>query len=156
MSMPRDPAVLAAPHARFELPKYDEIALVLQGGGALGSYQAGVYEGLSERGVEPTWIAGISIGALNTAILAGNAPEDRVEALKGFWNTITKPNDAVGLGGAWILRAFGFDAAARGWASGWSAMRAVLEGPRGGALDQVPDHHRQADAGQGYRRLRLR
>ena len=69
---------------------YDEIGLVLQGGGALGSYQAGVYEGLAEVGVEPTWISGISIGALNTAIIAGNAPEDRVEALRGFWETISQ------------------------------------------------------------------
>ena len=68
------------------LPHYDEIALVLQGGGALGSYQAGVYEGLAEAGVHPNWIAGVSIGALNTAIVAGNAPEKRVEALRGFWN----------------------------------------------------------------------
>ena len=64
----------------FVLPRYDEIALVLQGGGALGSYQAGVYEGLAEAGVQPNWIAGVSIGALNPAIIAGNAPENRVEA----------------------------------------------------------------------------
>jgi NTE family protein len=57
----------------FVLPRYDEIALVLQGGGALGAYQAGVYEGLAQVGVHPDWIAGVSIGALNTAIIAGNA-----------------------------------------------------------------------------------
>src|SRR6201991_2194639 len=75
----------------FVLPRYDEIALVLQGGGALGSYQAGVYEGLAEAGVEPHKIAGVSIGALNTAIIAGNAPDKRVEALRGFWNAICHP-----------------------------------------------------------------
>ena len=52
----------------FVLPHYDEIALVLQGGGALGSYQVGVYEGLTQAGVQPHWIAGVSIGALNTAM----------------------------------------------------------------------------------------
>jgi len=64
-------------------------ALVLQGGGALGSYQAGVYEALHEHGVEPDWIAGISIGAINSAIIAGNAPGDRLDALRGFWDTVT-------------------------------------------------------------------
>src|ERR1700759_135847 len=80
----------------FVLPRYDEIALVLQGGGALGSYQAGVYEGLAEAGVQPNWIAGVSIGALNTAVIAGNRPENRVEALRGFWNSICLPLDWVG------------------------------------------------------------
>ena len=66
----------------------------------LGSYQAGVYEGLAEAGVEPHWIAGVSIGALNTAIIAGNAPEKRVEALRGFWNAICHPLDWLGSIGA--------------------------------------------------------
>jgi Predicted esterase of the alpha-beta hydrolase superfamily len=83
---------LQQPH-RIKLPAYDEIGLVLQGGGALGSYQAGVYEGMAEVGVEPTRISGVSIGALNTAIIAGNAPADRAEALRGFWNTISQPAD---------------------------------------------------------------
>lgn len=72
--------------------KYAEIVLVLQGGGALGSYQAGVVESLFESNIEPTWIAGISIGALNTAIIAGNKPANRVKALRGFWETICKTN----------------------------------------------------------------
>jgi NTE family protein len=59
--------------------------LVLQGGGALGSYQAGVYEGLAKEGVEPHWVAGISIGAVNAALIAGNPPERRVERLREFW-----------------------------------------------------------------------
>lgn len=73
------------------LPAYETVALVLQGGGALGSYQAGVYEGLHEVGIVPGWIAGISIGALNTAIIAGNAPENRVARLREFWETICEP-----------------------------------------------------------------
>ena len=69
---------------------YPRIGLVLQGGGALGSYQAGVLEGLDKRGIYPTWVGGISIGSLNCAVIAGNAPKDRVEKLKGFWETICR------------------------------------------------------------------
>src|SRR5581483_3076525 len=70
---------------------FETVALVLQGGGALGSYQAGVYEGLAAAGIEPNWIAGISIGALNTAVIAGNPPETRVQKLREFWETICRP-----------------------------------------------------------------
>jgi NTE family protein len=69
---------------------YDKkVGLVLQGGGALGSYQAGVYEALSTSEYLPDWVAGISIGAINAAIIAGNAPENRVERLRTFWEGIT-------------------------------------------------------------------
>ncbi|MFM0373620.1 DUF3734 domain-containing protein [Paraburkholderia aspalathi] len=115
----------------FVLPRYDEIALVLQGGGALGSYQAGVYEGLAETGVQPNWIAGVSIGALNTAIIAGNAPENRVEALRGFWDSICHPLDWVGGLGAWVLPGFGAQDLSRKWASLWAASRALTEGQPG-------------------------
>src|SRR5215813_8642107 len=67
---------------------YDVVALVLQGGGALGAYQAGVYEGLHEAGIRPNWLAGISIGALNAAIIAGSPEEERVDRLREFWETI--------------------------------------------------------------------
>lgn len=63
--------------------------LVLQGGGALGSYQAGVFEALSNVYHEPTWVAGISIGAINAALITGNPPKRRVERLREFWETIT-------------------------------------------------------------------
>jgi NTE family protein len=66
-----------------------EDILVLQGGGALGSYQAGVYEALSQGDSEPSWIAGISIGAINAALIAGNPPDQRVERLREFWETIS-------------------------------------------------------------------
>jgi NTE family protein len=69
--------------------KYDFTILVLQGGGALGAYQAGVFEGLAEAGFTPNWIAGVSIGAVNAALIAGNAPEKRVERLREFWNLVT-------------------------------------------------------------------
>ena len=75
------------------------MALVLQGGGALGSYQAGVYEALSTSQYLPDWVAGISIGAINAAIIAGNAPEQRVERLQAFWEGITAPNAFFWQGG---------------------------------------------------------
>jgi NTE family protein len=64
-------------------------ALVLQGGGALGSYQAGVYEALSHQKGHPDWVAGVSIGAINAALIAGNAPSKRVERLHDFWNLVS-------------------------------------------------------------------
>ena len=62
-----------------------EIVLVLQGGGALGSYQVGVYQALHEAGIEPDWIIGTSIGAINASLIAGNAPEQRLSRLTEFW-----------------------------------------------------------------------
>ena len=70
---------------------YEHIALVLQGGGALGAYQAGVVQGLAEAGIQPTWVAGISIGSLHCAIIAGNPPHRRAERLREFWHRITQP-----------------------------------------------------------------
>jgi NTE family protein len=79
--------------ARVSKSEYDkQIALVLQGGGALGSYQAGVYEAMAEYGYQPDWVAGISIGAINSAIIAGNAPEDRVARLRAFWEQVSSPS----------------------------------------------------------------
>jgi NTE family protein len=71
-------------------PDFERIALLLQGGGALGSYQAGVYQALAESDLHPDWVAGISIGAINSALIAGNAPERRVERLREFWETVTQ------------------------------------------------------------------
>lgn len=68
----------------------DRIALVLQGGGALGAYQAGVYQAMHEAGVEPDWVSGVSIGAINSAIIAGNPPNRRLRALREFWDLITE------------------------------------------------------------------
>src|SRR5580704_8699511 len=70
-------------------PPFECIALLLQGGGALGSYQAGVYEALAEADLHPDWVAGISIGAINSAIIAGNPPHERVSKLRNFWEEIT-------------------------------------------------------------------
>ena len=85
---------------------YEFIALVFQGGGALGSYQAGVFEGLSEAGIEPNWMSGVSIGAINASIIAGNKPEDRVAKLKEFWETVTDHGYASHLAGNDDMRTF--------------------------------------------------
>jgi NTE family protein len=80
------------PTAKFEGGKrtpFEHIALLLQGGGALGSYQAGVYEALAEAELHPDWVAGISIGAINSAIIAGNPPDRRVARLREFWETVS-------------------------------------------------------------------
>ena len=65
-----------------------QVVPVLQGGGALGAYQAGVYEALHEAGVEPDWVIGTSIGAINAALIVGNPPERRLERLHAFWDTV--------------------------------------------------------------------
>jgi NTE family protein len=76
---------------------YAHVALVLQGGGALGAYQCGVYEALHEAGIAPNWFAGTSIGAINAAILAGNPPQHRIERLHEFWDTICEPGGSGAL-----------------------------------------------------------
>jgi NTE family protein len=73
-----------------ERPPFERIALILQGGGALGAYQAGVYQALAEANLHPDWVAGISIGAINSALIAGNHPDRRVERLREFWETVSE------------------------------------------------------------------
>jgi NTE family protein len=74
---------------RSAIPKHRQTALVLQGGGALGAYQAGVYQDLAGTPYEPNWVAGVSIGAINAALIAGNAPENRVGRLHQFWERVS-------------------------------------------------------------------
>src|SRR5437879_12203570 len=76
----------AATNERPALP--GQVVLVLQGGGALGAYQVGVYEALHAAGIEPDWVIGTSIGAINAALIAGNAPENRMERLREFWSRV--------------------------------------------------------------------
>ncbi|MBB6252088.1 patatin-like phospholipase family protein [Nitrospirillum iridis] len=76
-------------HRASARPPFQRIALVLQGGGALGSYQAGAYEALAEADLHPDWVAGMSIGAINAALIAGNRPEDRITRLRSFWDEVT-------------------------------------------------------------------
>jgi NTE family protein len=70
--------------------------LVLQGGGALGAYQVGVYEAMHEAGIEPDWVIGTSIGAINAALIAGNPPADRLDRLNEFWQHVEQPHLAAG------------------------------------------------------------
>ena len=76
--------------AKRVLP-FERVALVLQGGGALGAYQAGVYQAIHEANIQVDWICGTSIGGINGALLAGNAPQQRLERLREFWDIVTKP-----------------------------------------------------------------
>lgn len=104
------------------LPLPDCVALVLQGGGALGSYQAGVIEALAEARIAVDWVAGISIGAINAAIVAGNPPERRVARLRTFWNTVTSalPSFPIPL-----------HEEAREWLNEWSAGMVMWTGVPG-------------------------
>ncbi|NLB59369.1 MAG: patatin-like phospholipase family protein, partial [Gammaproteobacteria bacterium] len=114
--------------------RYPTVALVLQGGGALGGYQCGVYEGLHEAGIRPNWFAGTSIGAINGAILAGTAPEERIERLRAFWELIAEPAGPLSALGTVVrstVAAFPEDANLLAWARGMSAMAATLQGQRG-------------------------
>ncbi|MGN6529668.1 MAG: DUF3734 domain-containing protein [Burkholderiaceae bacterium] len=119
-------------------PPFETIALVLQGGGALGAYQAGVVEGLDEAGIEPDWVAGISIGAINAAIIAGNPPATRLARLKEFWTTVTQPAlwpDAMPWLDAHVAPMN--DWRREVW-NGLSAWRAITEGQRGFFLPRAP------------------
>jgi NTE family protein len=111
-------------------PHCGEVGLVLQGGGALGAYQAGVYEALAERDhYLPNWIAGISIGAINGAIIAGNAPSRRVEKLRTFWELITERISA---------KPFADGDAARGVFNEWSALASMAAGIPGFYRPRLP------------------
>jgi NTE family protein len=73
--------------------------LVLQGGGAMGAYHIGAFQALQEGGFEPDWVCGISMGAINGAIIAGNVAERRLERLDAFWNAISRPSVIPPFGG---------------------------------------------------------
>lgn len=75
---------------------FGQTVLVLQGGGALGAYQVGVYQAMHEAGIEPDWVIGTSIGAINAAIIAGNAPEHRLQRLREFWRQIEQQGPSWG------------------------------------------------------------
>lgn len=114
---------------------FERVALLLQGGGALGSYQAGVYQALHEAGVEPDWIAGISIGAINCALIAGNAPNARLDALRAFWDQVTEAPD-FGLGDSWLALWQGD--IAHGWANQLTAARTMANGAPGFFAARMP------------------
>jgi NTE family protein len=108
---------------------FEIVALVLQGGGALGAYQAGVYEALSEAGVYPNWIAGVSVGAINAAIIAGNTSDARVDRLREFWTQVTGDGPWAGAGDACLNLARGD--AMRQLLNQMSAGFAIASGTRG-------------------------
>jgi NTE family protein len=95
--------------------------LVLQGGGALGAYHIGAYQALREAGLEPDWVCGISMGAINGALIAGNPPEQRLARLEAFWQTISRP-------GPWLA---GFPEALRSWQHTFSYVQALEFGQPG-------------------------
>jgi NTE family protein len=103
-----------------------QVVLVLQGGGALGAYQVGVYEALHEAGVEPDWIIGTSIGAINASIIAGNKPPERLARLNEFWNRVERP-------GAWPLVP-----AWTGISATWSYWSTLVEGIPGFFAPHLP------------------
>ena len=111
---------------------FECVAMLLQGGGALGSYQAGVYQAFAERGLHPDWVAGISIGSINSALIAGNAPERRVQALREFWEQITTHSP---LRTAWVsaLNALPTQSGdgAHAWVNQMSALATLLSGASG-------------------------
>ena len=99
-----------------------KIGLVLQGGGALGSYQAGVYEALASSEYLPDWVAGISIGAINAAIIVGNAPANRVKRLRSFWEEVTAHTN---------LLPFALFSSLAGWQQKSGALTALMFGQPG-------------------------
>ncbi|WP_121119653.1 patatin-like phospholipase family protein [Croceibacterium ferulae] len=103
--------------------------LVLQGGGALGAYQAGVYEALHKTGFEPDWIAGISIGAINAAIIAGNPPERRMERLRQFWDLVSSE---------WRAEPLVPDGPMRQWFNEWAAAGIMTGGVPGFFRPRLP------------------
>src|SRR5262245_55277744 len=112
-----------------------DIVLVLQGGGALGSYQAGVFEALVGEGVVPNAVGGISIGAINTALIAGNAPGERVERLREFWELVSS---------AFPQPAWTPGAELHRWLNGLAATQALVFGAPGFFTPRIPPAPLQA------------
>ena len=100
----------------FRAHSKGQVVLVLQGGGALGAYQVGVYQALHEAGVEPDWIIGTSIGAINASIIAGNKFADRLVRLEEFWKRMERPS-------IWP-----FAAAWPGFSDAWSCWPTLADG----------------------------
>jgi NTE family protein len=123
---------------RTSLPElvaqYPVVALVLQGGGALGAYQCGVYEGLHEAGLRPNWLAGTSIGAINAALIAGNPPDARIARMREFWETVCEPGGALSWPASALRGAFAAlpqTPELEAGAASLSALAALWQGQRG-------------------------
>jgi NTE family protein len=149
VNKPRDVHLHERAWAPAEPPKpcsteFDSIALVLQGGGALGAYQAGVYERMMEADIEPTWISGISIGAINSAIIAGNPRNARVDRLRQFWELVSLDSDGI-VGDKWM--SLPLADALRTWVNHIAAGRVLLQGVPGFFEPRFPPAYLGLNAG---------
>src|SRR6266404_4063289 len=129
-------APLKKTHCVNGRPPFECIALLLQGGGALGAYQAGVYEALAEADLQPDWVAGISIGAINAALIAGNAPKERVDKLRQFWTEISLSSGQSWFDD-WMTKAFRGDIA-RNSLNQRNASQAMMSGVPGFFEPRLP------------------
>jgi NTE family protein len=118
--------------------------LVFQGGGALGAYQGGVYQALSEAGMEPDWVIGTSIGAINAAIIAGNEPENRLDRLKAFWHRVSYgvPQQLVSMMPFWGERFADAITMAQGIPGFFAANPLALLGPEVRLGAEAAGHYR--------------
>ena len=115
---------------------FECVALLLQGGGALGAYQGGVYQALMESGIEPDWVAGISIGAVNSAIIAGNPSSQSVQRLRDFWEYIT-PHSPLDMMSDFGIKFFDGDIS-RGTMNQWNAASVIMQGVPGFFVPRFP------------------
>ncbi len=107
---------------------FERVVLVLQGGGALGAYQAGVFQALDEENIQLDWLCGVSIGAVNAALIAGNPPERRVERLREFWEAVTKPQMGASSFPWFSNPMWPTDAQTRLWTNRMSAFATMVYG----------------------------
>ena len=135
------------PPAAPAAAKFGQTVLVLQGGGALGAYQVGVYQALHEAGIEPDWVIGTSIGAINGAVIAGNRPEHRLERLHAFWDKVEHgPPDRMarwwpGAGNQltnWLTVTGGIPSFFKPNAQAWRGVRAKVGVERASYYDTSP------------------
>jgi NTE family protein len=131
-SAPRAPT--RKTHRVDQRPPFERIALILQGGGALGAYQGGVYQALAEANLHPDWVAGMSIGAVNSALVAGNPPEKRVERLREFWEIVSTPP----FGSDYLPSIEITDEFTHRWVNQLSSLGALLGGVPGFFRPRVP------------------
>jgi len=117
---------------------FESVALLLQGGGALGAYQAGVYEALDKANIIPDWIGGISMGAINGAIIAGNKPSERVRKLRDFWERITPASALLGQTSTFAPYISEWGEMARNFINQFSAGEAALKGVPGFFAPRMP------------------
>jgi NTE family protein len=135
--IPGKPRQLSKTPRPAKRPAFDRVVLLLQGGGALGAYQAGVYQALAEANLHPDWVAGISIGAINAAIIAGNPPNLRVGKLRQFWEDIT--DSWCGVGGSELGSLLARGDSARGSINQISALAGLMGGAPGFFRPRIPN-----------------